>query len=88
MVRASRTIVLGDSWADMLMFLALVSATDQVIATHPSLHLAVLADDVLRLSIGTRDHCVSESAAAVSLMLRCLGDDCSSCFNYQDDYRR
>ena len=38
-VRATRTIVPGDSFADIYMFLALMAALDEVESMFPALHI-------------------------------------------------
>ena len=51
-VKAPRTIVPGESFADLLMFLALIGVTDVIHARHPDAHIGMVCDDLQVLSIG------------------------------------
>ena len=63
-VRATISIVPGDSNADLLMCLCMLSAVDRVVNKNPSTNPALLADDVQMLVIGKEDDCSRDLAAA------------------------
>ena len=65
-VRAYRTIVPGDSFADLLMFLALIGATDKISARYPDAYIGMVCDDLQVLSVGTGDF-VTEQAEDIAI---------------------
>ena len=50
-VRAWRTIVPGDPFADILMFLCLIGAADKVACLYPGAYTGIVVDDLQVLSL-------------------------------------
>jgi len=68
-VQATRTVVPGDAFADLLMFLSVVRIIDLMQATWEALWVAVVVDDVQILAVGGDGEVVS-SVAGASAFLR------------------
>ena len=67
-VKATRSIVPGDSNADVLMTLAMLSAIDSMVQ-QIEVFPAVLADDVQFLAVGTSSECVAIAEQASSILI-------------------
>ena len=74
--RAVRSIVPGDSMADLFMTLCLLSAVDKVVKNYPSAHPAVLADDTQLLVYGSESHCSRTLADATKMLIEELEGGC------------
>ncbi len=69
-VRATRSVIPGESFADLCMCLVLLAACDEIVATFSSkaFYLAQLADDLLIMAIGSKEH-VAQAVACASQQL-------------------
>ena len=74
--RAIRSIVPGDSNADLLMLLCLLSAVDKIQRIYPATHPALLADDTQLLVVGTEQFCETTLADATKMLIEDLEGVC------------
>ena len=70
-VRASRTVVPGDSFADLLMRLSIMSIMDLLAETWPPprLHIGVIVDDIQLLALGNANDTASTIAEATTMLV-------------------
>ena len=72
-VVATRSIVPGDSNADTLMLLCMLSPCDAIIHRFPEMHIALLADDIQLLHVAERsEDCALKMAQVRRVLLRNL----------------
>ena len=76
-VVATRSIVPGDSNADTLMLLCMLSPCDAIIHRFPEMHIALLADDIQLLHVAERsEDCALKMAQASSCIIEELENVC------------
>ena len=75
-VRATRNIVPGDSNADTIMLLCMLSAFDGIVLKFPPLLPAMLADDVQLRITGTDEECAAILSDATEELIHVLENVC------------
>ena len=75
-VRARRSIVPGDSFADILMFLSLIGAADTVAHRYPHAYIGMVVDDLQVLNLGSLEHVKQEAVNIARDFLQLLEVGC------------
>ena len=68
-VVATRSILPGDAFADLLLFLAIVPAIDRLKENHPEAVIGVIADDVQIAMVGKHDDIATQLSTATALVI-------------------
>ena len=71
-----KSLMPGDSFADLLMYLTLIKVTDEMAANFPSINLAMLADDTQFLVCGKAGQVGRTAAVASRTYVRKLEECC------------
>ena len=76
MVKVSRSILAGDSFADLLLMMVMLAPVDVIVAKYPTVRPTVLAGDVHFLTIDSPSKCADVAAGSANDLLLLMEGSC------------